>query len=251
MRIHTWIAFVIALVFLTAPMPAAARTKSPPFQILIGSVGPGVPEWPLYIGEELGLFERAGLSISELTAGNTQNCVAELVTGDAPIAILASDVVIAAAARKLPITYIAPVITLPTYSLVVGASIKTWSDLRGKVVLVTNKDDITAITLRKLAASQKLDWLKDFNILNSGTSQLRTVALVGGNRPRRDAHAAVRRLRSAAGHARSCTRCRRTAQLDLQRHCRQPHLGRRSSPGARAFSASRSRLDCVWVRPPR
>ena len=35
--------------------------------------------------------------------------------------------------------------------------------------------------MRKLAQAQKLDWLKDFDILNSGTSQLRTVALVNGN----------------------------------------------------------------------
>jgi ABC-type nitrate/sulfonate/bicarbonate transport system substrate-binding protein len=180
MRRFAWITVVMGLLFWT-PQPVTAQTKPPPFQILIGSVGPGVPEWPLYIGEELGLFERAGLSISELTAGNTQNCISELVTGDAPIAILASDVVITAAAQKLPITYVAPVITIPTYSLVVGPTIKSWNDLRGKVVLVTNKQDITAITLRKMAAAQKLDWLKDFNILNSGTSQLRTVALVSGN----------------------------------------------------------------------
>jgi ABC-type nitrate/sulfonate/bicarbonate transport system substrate-binding protein len=180
MRIIVWITIVAGLLSLTAPLTVKAQTK-PLSQILIGSVGPGVPEWPMYIGEELGLFERAGLAVSELTAGNTQNCVSELVAGDAPIAILASDVVLTAAARKLPITYIAPVITIPTYSLVVGPSIKSWNDLRGKVVLVTNKEDITAITLRKLAATQKLDWLKDFNILNSGTSQLRTVALVSGN----------------------------------------------------------------------
>ena len=181
MRILAWLAIVAGLIFLVTPVPAPAQTTPAPFQIVIGSVGPGVPEWPLYVAEDLGLFEKAGLSISEITAGNTQNCVNELVTGDAPIAILASDVVLAAAARNLPITYIAPVITIPTYSLVVGPTIKSWNDLRGKVVLVTNKEDITAITLRKMAAAQKLDWLKDFDILSSGTSQLRTAALVSGN----------------------------------------------------------------------
>jgi len=181
MRLCAWITIVAGLLLLAAPMPTTAQTTPPPFEITIGSVGPGVPEWPLYIGEQLGFFQRAGLTISEVTAGNTQNCVNELVTGDAPIAILASDVVIVAAAQKLPITYIAPVVTIPTYSLVVGPSIKSWNDLRGKIVLVTNKQDVTAITLRKMAAAQKLDWLKDFNILSSGTSQLRTVALVSGN----------------------------------------------------------------------
>ena len=174
-------AILAALVLIAGPGPGGAQTKPPLFEIVVSSVGPGAPEWPLYIGEELGFFARVGLSVSESTAGNSQNCVSALVTGDAPLAVLASDIIIVAASRQLPITYIAPIITIPTYSLMVGPSIKTWNDLRGKVVLVTNKEDITAITLRKLAQAQKLDWLKDFNILNSGTSQLRTVALVSGN----------------------------------------------------------------------
>jgi ABC-type nitrate/sulfonate/bicarbonate transport system substrate-binding protein len=181
MRFFTWVAIIATLAFTLVPGPSPAQTKAAPFEIVVSSVGPGAPEWPLYIGEELGFFARAGLSVSESTAGNAQNCVSALVTGDAPIAILASDIIITAAARQLPLVYVAPLITIPTYTLMVGPSIKTWNDLRGKVVLVTNKEDITAITLRKLAQAQKLDWLKDFNILTSGTSQLRTVALVSGN----------------------------------------------------------------------
>ena len=181
MRAHFCSALIAALVLLAVPGSIGAQTKPALFEITVSSVGPGAPEWPLYIGEELGLFARAGLSVSESTAGNAQNCVNTLVTGDAPLAILASDIILVAAARKLPIVYVAPIITIPTYSLVVGPTIKTWNDLRGKIVLVTNKEDITAITMRKLAQSQKLDWLKDFDILNSGTSQLRTVALISGN----------------------------------------------------------------------
>src|SRR5580692_528068 len=98
MRILAWITVVVGLLSLMSPMAVTAQTKPAPFQLLISSVGPGVPEWPMYIGEEEGFFDRAGLAVSESTAGNTQNCVNQLVTGDAPIAILASDVVIAAAA---------------------------------------------------------------------------------------------------------------------------------------------------------
>ena len=181
MQIFIRLALVTVVFFSTISGPLAAQTKPAPFPIVVGSVGPGAPEWPLYIGEKMGFFEKAGLSVSEISSGNAQNCVSALVTGDAPIAVLASDIIIVAAARKLPITYIAPIITIPTYTLVVGPTIKTWNDLRGKVVLVTNKEDITAITMRKLAQAQKLDWLKDFTILTSGTSQLRTVALVSGS----------------------------------------------------------------------
>ena len=181
MRAGTGFILITLFAGIIGPARVDAQAKSPPFEISVSSVGPGAPEWPLYIGEELGMFERAGLTVSESTAGNAQNCVNALVTGDAPVAILASDIVIVAAARKLPITYIAPIITIPTYSLVVGPTIKGWNDLRGKVVLVTNKDDITAITLRKLAQAQKLDWLRDFDVLTGGTSQLRTQALLGGS----------------------------------------------------------------------
>ncbi len=172
---------LVSLLVLSGAGPGATQTKPAPFAILVSSVGPGVPEWPLYVGEALGMFEREGLSVSESTAGNAQNCVNALVTGDAPVAVLASEIVIVAAARKLPIVYVAPIVTIPTYSLVVAPSIKSWSDLRGKVVLVTNKNDITAISLRKMAQAQKLDWLKDFDILTSGTSQLRVQALLSGN----------------------------------------------------------------------
>jgi ABC-type nitrate/sulfonate/bicarbonate transport system substrate-binding protein len=163
------------------PVPAQTPPAAAPLEIIVSSVGPGAPEWPLYIAEELGLFARASLTVTESTAGNAQNCVSALVTGDAPVAILASDVVLVAAARGLPIVFIAPIVTIPTYSLVVAPTVASWNDLRGKIVLVTNKDDITAITLRKLAQAHHLDWLRDLDVRTSGTSQLRTQALIGGS----------------------------------------------------------------------
>lgn len=176
------LAAVFAALFtlaIAAALPAGAEPA--PVEIGISSVGPGAPEWPVYIGEEKGFFAREGFKVVETTAGNVQNCVNALVTGDVPLAVLASDIIVVANARNLPITYIAPLVTLPTYSLIVTPEIKTWNDLKGKVVLVTNKEDITAITLRRLAESRNLDWQRDFTILLSGTSQLRTAALVSGN----------------------------------------------------------------------
>ncbi len=165
----------------TRPVFAQSQAPTQLTEIGVSSVGPGAPEWGLYIAEEKGFFAREGLKITETTAGNVQNCVNALVTGDVPFAILASDIVIAASARNLPIKYIAPLITIPTYQLVVRPEIKTWADLRGKVVLVTNKQDITAISFRRMAEAQHLDWERDFDIILSGTSQLRTTALIAGN----------------------------------------------------------------------
>jgi ABC-type nitrate/sulfonate/bicarbonate transport system substrate-binding protein len=170
---------LVALLALAAS--AGAQTTAPLAEISVTSVGPGAPEWGIYIGEERGFFAKAGLHITESQAGNTQNAVNALVTGDAPLAILASDVIVVANAHNLPIKYIAPLVVIPTYALVVRPEIKSWNDLKGKVVLVTNKEDITAIMLRRLAESQHLDWLRDFDIILSGTSQLRTQALISGN----------------------------------------------------------------------
>jgi ABC-type nitrate/sulfonate/bicarbonate transport system substrate-binding protein len=182
-RIVAPLAALAAALALTSSggLPLDAQTLAPPVEITVTSVGPGAADWGIYIGEEKGFFAKAGLKISDSAAGNAQNAVSALVTGDAPLAVLASDIIVVANAHSLPIKYIAPLIIIPTYVLAVRPEIKSWNDLKGKVVLVTNKEDITAIMLRRMAAAQHIDWLKDFDIILSGTSQLRTTALVSGN----------------------------------------------------------------------
>jgi len=180
-RIAAPLAALAVALALSSSGTIPADAQAPLTEITVTSVGPGAPEWGIYIGEDKGFFAKAGLKVTTSTAGNAQNAVSALVTGDAPLAVLASDIIIVANARNLPIKYIAPLVVIPTYVLAVRPEIKTWSDLKGKVVLVTNKEDITAIMLRRMAAAQHLDWLKDFDVLLSGTSQLRTAALVSGN----------------------------------------------------------------------
>lgn len=173
---------LLALAAAAAATPLRASAQTPALtEIGLTTVGPGAPEWGFYIGEDKGFFARAGLRIDETIAGNVQNCVNAVVTGDVPLAVLASDIVIVANANHLPLKYIAPLVTIPTYKLVVRPEIKSWSDLRDKIVLLTNKQDITAITFRRMAEAQHLDWQKDFDLILSGNSQLRVSALIAGS----------------------------------------------------------------------
>jgi NitT/TauT family transport system substrate-binding protein len=64
--------------------------------------------------------------------------------------------------------------------LVVPASIKSWSDLRGKSVVLASKQDVTAMSFAAMAAKNhaKMD---DFSITLSGDSSARYAALSSGN----------------------------------------------------------------------
>jgi NitT/TauT family transport system substrate-binding protein len=80
----------------------------------------------------------------------------------------------------LAVKIVAPVFTTNPFVLVVPASIKSWSDLRGKSVVLASKQDVTAMSFAAMAAKNhaKMD---DFSITLSGDSSARYAALSSGN----------------------------------------------------------------------
>jgi ABC-type nitrate/sulfonate/bicarbonate transport system substrate-binding protein len=148
-------ALAAAFALSSSSIPVAAQTPAL-IEISVTSVGPGAPEWGIYIGEERGFFAKAGLHVTESTAGNTQNAVSALVTGDAPLAILASDIIVVANAHSLPIKYIAPLVTIPTYALVVRPEIfDVYAQRQGMHVLARARDVVKDWVSNGLAVNPK------------------------------------------------------------------------------------------------
>jgi ABC-type nitrate/sulfonate/bicarbonate transport system substrate-binding protein len=104
-----------------------------------------------------------------------------LVGGDVNIVGLATDVVVAAAANHLPVKIVAPMMQVDPYALVTTASVPSWGALRGKTVMVTTKEDVTAITFRKMAEAQHLDGDRDFTLVIGTSTTVRYAALLSGN----------------------------------------------------------------------
>lgn len=160
---------------------ASAQATRPQTTIVYSVVGPGVSDWPVYIAQQRGFFAREGLNVVEEVANNLQNCINAVVTNDAQVAIVGSDAIVVARGHHLPLKMIAPTITVDTYGLVTPSSVKSWDDLRGKTILVTNLSDLTFYSFQKMAQAHHLDANRDFSMISSGSSALRLAALKSGN----------------------------------------------------------------------
>ena len=172
-------AFLAAVALLLAgAVPARAQAVH---EIRYASVGPGTTEWPVSIAEARGFFAREGLHVSVTYSGSPQNVVNAMVGGDLDMAALATDVVVAAAGHRLPLKIVAPTLVVDPYALVTIPSVTTWAQLRGKQVMVTTKQDITAITFRKMAEAQGLNADRDFTLVIGGSTPVRYAALSSGN----------------------------------------------------------------------
>ena len=160
-------------------LPASAQ--APLMEINFGTLGAAISQWPIYIATDHGFFRDAGLHVSTTTIAGVPAIITTTATKGVDIASIGTDSLIAAVSRHLPVKIVAPGMAVNPYSLVVGPSIKTFADLKGKTVILGTKSDVTAISLRAILAPQHVDFDKDISIIVSGSTNARFTALISGN----------------------------------------------------------------------
>jgi NitT/TauT family transport system substrate-binding protein len=149
-------------------------------EITFGILTPTAAEWPLYLAETQGYYRDEGLTVTIVNGSSPPNVINQVATGAVDLADNGCDSEIAAISHGLPIKIVTPMFTVNPYSLVVGPTVKKWSDLKGKPVILGTKQDVTAIALSSMAAAQHLT-LDDFSIVIGGNSTARYAALSSGN----------------------------------------------------------------------
>jgi NitT/TauT family transport system substrate-binding protein len=167
-----------AVLAVSAP---AARAQTPPLTpVTFAIISANASEWPVFIAKQQGFFRDEGLDVSIVSASTPPNVMNAVATNAANLGDTGSDTAIAAIVHGLAVKIVAPVFTTNPFVLVVPASIKSWSDLRGKSVVLASKQDVTAMSFAAMAAKNhaKMD---DFSITLSGDSSARYAALSSGN----------------------------------------------------------------------
>jgi NitT/TauT family transport system substrate-binding protein len=159
----------------------AARAQTPPLTpVTFAIISANASEWPVFIAKQQGFFRDEGLDVTIISAGTPPNVMNAVATNAANLGDTGSDTAIAAIAHGLVVKIVAPIFTVNPFVLVVPAAIKSWSDLRGKTVVLATKQDVTAMSFASMAAKNhaKMD---DFSITLSGDSSARYAALASGN----------------------------------------------------------------------
>jgi len=113
---------------------------------------------PFVIGERQGFFAREGLKVERVPiAGGTDKMVAAVDRGEVPMAESATPYFIQAALAGSPSIAVAATTANPIYSLIAQPAIKSFADLKGKVLGLSLAVDTISISMRKLLALKGLN----------------------------------------------------------------------------------------------
>lgn len=171
---------LLAVLLALAGSAVAKADTAAPIEVTWGTISPQAAEWPLYIAEAEGFFKDEGLHVTVIYTGSPVSGISSLATGAINMGDNGTDNLIAAISHSLAVKTIGGIFAPMPYSLVVPASIKSWSDLKGKSITLATKRDVTAIVFAQMAAPHRMT-LDDFSIVTAGTSNLRYAALMSGN----------------------------------------------------------------------
>jgi NitT/TauT family transport system substrate-binding protein len=151
---------VLVLLMVGARVFAAAR-------FYISIPGPTLSYVPLYYGQEKGFFAQEGLDLQVLVVRGIVG-VSSLMSGEIDVTCHAGSG-FSAALRGVPLKIISVTRDRPIHELIVGASVQSSADMKGKSIAVGSLDGTAAIMTRRILQAKGLDPQQDVTFLSMDT----------------------------------------------------------------------------------
>ena len=150
---------LLSLVFVTN---GAAAEK-----FFISIPGPTLSYVPLYYAQEKGFFSQEGLELHVLVVRGIIG-VSSLMSGEIDVTCHAGSG-FSAALRGIPIKIISVTRDRPIHELIVGPTITSSADLKGKAIAVGSLEGTAAVMTRRILQAKGLDPQKDVTLLSMDT----------------------------------------------------------------------------------
>lgn len=159
----------------TTPESAVAETMI----TLIGTGPASANDWPLLIARRKGYFKDLDISVDYIGASSTAAAIQQIAAGSGQIATggLTDPMRAIDQGAKVAIARLHQ--QVPPYTLWGKPALKSFADLRGKLVMVGGAKDITRIYLDRMAEPNKLK-KGDYDLVYAGTTPARFAALQSG-----------------------------------------------------------------------
>lgn len=172
---HATLAALVALA-ISFPVAAGAQTK-----ISIGEVGAGAANhWPSYIAIEKGFYKARKLDVEYVAAASSAGVMQQLAAGSVDMGAGGLVDPIRAIDKGAPITLFRTEASVAPYEVYAKKTVKTWSDLRGKTIMIGGVKDITKIYLERMAGPNGLK-PADYDLVFAGATAQRFAALASGS----------------------------------------------------------------------
>jgi ABC-type nitrate/sulfonate/bicarbonate transport system substrate-binding protein len=133
--------------------------------------------WDVFEAQALGFFKAEGLDVDPTRFDVTSQAVTALVTGAISIASPTPDVAMLSTIKgQGDVVIVSNEVKLPTWDLIVQPDIKSYADLKGKVLGVSQLQSASTLSLRQLLRKHNLKD-NDYTILQVGGSGKRYAAI--------------------------------------------------------------------------
>ena len=177
MRIETLrrTAMAVALTTLAAVPSRAADS------VTVGTVGSASANlWPVFISLDKGFFTELNLKADLVYVPSSAQVIQQLTSGSLDITMSTGLVdPIRAVEKGSPIAIVRLEAQSPPYALVAKRSIKSYADLKGKVISVGGPKDITRIYVERMLAPSGVK-PGEFDMVFAGATSARAQALLSG-----------------------------------------------------------------------
>ena len=164
-------------------MSLQSRTHAQPSQKLAivnyGNIVLSASNWPFFIAEQEGFFQKEGIDFKRVIGGNTTATTQTLVSGSTDFAQMNLVNVLAANSAGADLIVVAGDSTVPIYSLIVHPSIKSYADLKGKRLAVTGPTDPLNYILARMLTANGLT-PADYEMIGLGGAPQRLAAVEKG-----------------------------------------------------------------------
>jgi ABC-type nitrate/sulfonate/bicarbonate transport system substrate-binding protein len=135
---------------------------------------------PVWAAWKLGFFEREGLQVDLVLMRGAEKAAMALVGDSVNVAVGSADAFIAAVESNFNVAIVAGIINRPSFFIMAKKNYRTFQDLRGAVIGVTNISSGPAVALRYVLKAKGIEYPRDYKLQPAGPDAERTMGLSSG-----------------------------------------------------------------------
>lgn len=113
-------------------------------------LGPSAASWPFFICEELGIYQRYGIAVDNVSVTSTAACAQLLIAKGCDVTDISTTQTIEAVLGGADIKMFTNTLQTPPYALVAQKDVRKAGDLRGKSIVVGGVNDATRIFAERI-----------------------------------------------------------------------------------------------------
>ena len=166
----------------STPAGAAAKTvagASKSQTVTFGVNSKTAASWPLLVAVAKGFLGQNGITLDVIQTGSSAGLAQQLAAGSLSMGETGFPDLVRPINAGAPIRIIAAEATTPPYSLVAKPTIKQWSDLKGKTVMIGASKDVVRVFWDKMSQANGLT-PNDYDLAYAGSTNARFAALHSG-----------------------------------------------------------------------